>query len=392
MIENEKTRRKILIIADTHDTSNQIQQLLHDSEYEVVLDLNVGTTNNTIKHFKADLVLLDLVSQQWDVSKVCHEIKSYTLTSGNYIPVIALSDVDHLENFPVGTEDGVDDFILRPVKEQELLARIRGLLRIQGLQDNLREAHDRLARAHRIIEKEISIVGQIQRSFLPRKFPSHPNIRIAAHYQPSMQAGGDYYDILPIDDNHWGIVMADIAGHGVSAAVVMALTQMAVKEFSANILSPQKALNVFNDKLNDHLSSDHFVTMFYAVLDLTTLELTYASAGHHPILMYDAKENRVAFMKTDPGFPLRTFNTGGYREFTATLSRGDQLLLYTDGVTDVLNPEREFYGAQRLIEIFERNVRTSPEVITQTIYQDTEIFRAGSDRMDDFTLMLIRVE
>lgn len=392
MNENEKTRRKILIIADAQETSHQIHQLLKDSGFEVVLNLDVGSATKTVKHFKADLVLLDLTSPEWDVSNVCHEIKSYALTTGNYIPVIALSDVDHLEYFAVGTDDGVDDFILRPVKEKELLARIRGLLRIQGLQDNLREAHDRLARAHRIIEKEISIVGQIQRSFLPRKFPSHPNLRIAAHYQPSMQAGGDYYDILPIDDNHWGIVMADIAGHGVSAAVVMALTQMAVKEFSANILSPQKALNVFNDKLNDHLSSDHFVTMFYAILDLTTLELIYASAGHHPILMYDAKENRVAFMKTDPGFPLRTFNTGGYREFTANLSQGDQLLLYTDGVIDVLNPEREFYGAQRLIEIFERNVRTSPEVITQTIYQDTEIFRAGSDRMDDFTLMLIRVE
>ncbi|MEW6235650.1 MAG: SpoIIE family protein phosphatase [Candidatus Omnitrophota bacterium] len=369
--------------------NKQLWQVLEKGGYELFIEESPKAIQEVMRNIEPDLVLMDYSMTEKIEDDLCKEIKKYSVERGKFIPIILLFTLSDFDNKLAGLDNGADDFLIKPPSPKELLARVRNLLRVCDLQDNLRETNVRLERAQRIIEREINIVGQIQRSFLPRTFPSHPNLRLAARYQPSTQAGGDYYDVVSLDENRWGIVIADIAGHGVSAAVVMALTQMAVKEFSSDANSPQEALKIFNEKLNRHLSSEHFVTMFYSILDLRTMELTYASAGHYPMMFYSAHEHRVKMLEIEPGFPLRTFNSERYEQKNETLKPGDKILLFTDGVTDVFNLEKEFYGVERLKETFLRNCDTSPEVLVQTIYHDTEIFRKGKTRLDDFTLMVI---
>jgi len=389
----EKPRR-ILIVESSQSSylqslNSQLWQVLEKGGYELFVEKSSKVIHEVMQNIEPDLILMDVSMTSQMEGSLCKEIKKYGAAIGKFIPIILLFSLNDFDNRLAGLDSGADDFLIKPPAPKELLARVRNLLRVRDLHDNLRETNDRLKRAQKIIEREIYIVGQIQQSFLPRAFPSHPNLKLAARYQPSTQAGGDYYDVLSIDENRWGFVIADIAGHGVSAAVVMALTQMAVKEFSSSINSPQEALKTFNEKLNRHLSSDHFVTMFYSILDLRNMELTYASAGHLPMMHYSSQEHQVKMLDVEPGFPLRTFNSEKYEEKKVTLRPGDKILLFTDGVTDAFNRSKEFYGAERLKDILLRNSDSSPEVLVQSIYDDTEIFRNGKPQLDDFTLMAI---
>ncbi len=387
-----KQPHKILVVDDSRVFCFQVKELLESEHYEVLLEMSTDRVMDIVRQQRPDLVIMDVIMPHHNGYDICREIKNYASQQGLFIPVILLTALDHVDNKVEGLDSGADDFLSKPPSQKELLARVRGLLRLSDLQSNLREAHDRLEKAHQLIQREISLVGQIQRSFLPKQFPFHPRLDLAAFYKPSVHAGGDYYDVIEIDEHHWGFVMADVAGHGMSAAVVMALTQMAVKEFAKDCTQPNDALLIINEKLNHHLSSNHFVTMFYAVLNLETMEMTYASAGHNPMMHYCAPQQEVNLLQTDSGFPLRTFENQSYHQQQIHLNPGDKLLLFTDGVTDVINEEKDFFGEVRLKQTFFESANVSTEIIVQTIYQNTEIFRDGHQRADDFTLMVAAIK
>ena len=383
------SKRTILVIEDSRLDGMQVRMLLEKEGYEVALAMDAREAMQILSHHIPDLVILDIMlpdKSGWDV---CKDIKSYTSERNRFVPVILLTSLGEVDNKVFGFESGADDYLVKPPAKKELLARIRSMIRIRDLQENLRKMNSKLSHAQKIIKRDIKIVAQIQRSFLLSEFPYHPKMELAAKYTPSYQAGGDYYDVVEVDNDHWGIIIADIAGHGVSAAVVMAVTQLTVKEFAVGITSPSEALLQINKKLNQHLSSEHFVTAFYAIVNIHTMEMVYSSAGHNPMLYYSAKEDKVSLLKTGPDFPLRTFETEQYEEKSMQMNPFDKILLFTDGVLDVQNPEMDFYGQERLEKIFKDNHAVTSEELVDRIVQDTEFFRRGKRRLDDFTLLVI---
>ncbi|MBD3268056.1 SpoIIE family protein phosphatase [bacterium] len=389
MVSRENKKRTILVIEDSRLDGLQVRLLLEKEGYMVSLATTAKEAMTCLSRHIPDLVILDILlpdKSGWDV---CKDIKQFSSERKRFVPIILLTSLGDVEDKVFGFESGADDYLVKPPSKKELLARIRSLIRIRDLQENLRRAHRKISKAHRIIRRDINIVEQIQRSFLPQSFPYHAELELAAKYQPSYHAGGDYYDVLHVDEEHWGFIIADIAGHGVSAAVVMAITQICVKEFICGLVSPSEALTRLNEKLNQHLSSEHFVTAFYAVLNTKTMEIVYTSAGHNPMYYFHNESQTIEPLKTGPDFPLRTFKTEKYEEKSLHLCPGDKILLFTDGVLDVQNPHMKFYGEKRLENIFLENGKESPNCIVERIVQDTESFRGDRKRLDDFTLLVL---
>ncbi len=240
-------------------------------------------------------------------------------------------------------------------------------------------------------DREQKRLIELQHHFLPQSFPDLPGIEWAARYHPSKMVGGDYYDVFPMNNDAFAIIMADISGHGYSAAIVMSMTQFAVKEFAPGCSSPSEALSVINNKLQKHMLPHHFVTMFFGLLNVKTKTLTYSSAGHIPMLQFQASTNCVKHLSIQPSYPLCTFPAEDYPEEQSQLSANDICLFYTDGVTDSPNARDEFYGEDRLIQSLEAFSASNAKHLVDAIHASVEEHRGAVDRLDDFTLLSMRI-
>jgi serine phosphatase RsbU (regulator of sigma subunit)/CheY-like chemotaxis protein len=409
-MNSENFGNTVLLIDGSSNDTKDIMSLLIEEQYNVFKASSVEEALHVVEYIYPALVLINGSSLTRDINEICIQIRDATSRSIRNIPLIYLEpvngeyknnsasvkEVDACFPFPKFEEPALDQNVqstgyscITQLSNNHFLSLLRGHMNIRALKTSVEESHRQLSRAQRIMDRELSETAKMQRSFLPGIFPYHAELELAALYYPSIKVGGDYYDVNKIDDDHWGLVIADIAGHGTAAAVVMALTQMVVKEFGKGITSPQQALFKFNEKLNANLSSDHYVTMFYAVLNIQTMEMVYSHAGHVPLMHYLSVDDVIFDMKNEPSFPLRTFEMESYEERSIVLQPGDKILFFTDGVTDIQNKQNVFFGADRLRKVFLDNHQCSCEEMVQRIFNETESFRQDRDRMDDFTLMTL---
>ncbi len=247
-----------------------------------------------------------------------------------------------------------------------------------------------LSQAYDAINNELKIVGDIQRSLLPETLPEIPTLDLAAHYQTSVQAGGDYYDIFPLPDNQWGIFIADVSGHGTPAAVVMAITHAIVHSYPGPTMPPGLVLQHLNTKLCNHYTARNpaFVTAFYAVYNPATHVFTYASAGHNPPRLKTTLGVRA--MDEVASLPLGIRPEEIYVEHAVNLTPGDTVLLYTDGVTESFNTAREMFGEERLDTLLARH-HANPDRLIEAILVAVSDFTDARPAADDRTILAITV-
>ena len=244
------------------------------------------------------------------------------------------------------------------------------------------------------LDRELQVVGEIQRSLLPRELPPIPGFELSAYYQTSARAGGDYYDFFPLQGGGWGLFIADVSGHGTPAAVLMAITHAVAHSQPGTHTPPGELLN----HLNEHLTRSYtrngtFVTAFYAVLDPSTRTLTYAAAGHNPPRL--VRRGRVQSLDRSRALPLGILDGQSYEQATVVLERGDLLLLYTDGITEAAAPlrgseSREMFGVERLDRLLVDCGATSALGCVERIRADVAAFCKVSPPADDQTLIAIR--
>ena len=258
---------------------------------------------------------------------------------------------------------------------------------------------NQLAKALAALDRELQTVGEIQRSLLPETLPSIPGFDLAAYYQTSARAGGDYYDFFPLDGNQaggcgWGLFIADVSGHGTPAAVLMAITHAVAHAQPGTHTPPASLLAYLNDRLaRAYTHNGTFVTAFYAVLEPQTRTLTYSVAGHNPPRL--VRGGRVLPLAGDGGLPLGVLDAQVYGESTMTLEPGDLLLFYTDGITEAMAPlkgadHRELFGTGRLDQLLlECGSRTAEQCVAH-IRVGVAAFCENAPLTDDQTLIAIR--
>jgi serine phosphatase RsbU (regulator of sigma subunit) len=245
---------------------------------------------------------------------------------------------------------------------------------------------------HERTMQELRVARDIQVSFLPESCPSLPGWEIAADWRAAREVGGDFYDFIPLDEAHVGFVIADVADKGVPAALFMSLSRTLVRASAGEARSPTTTLQRVNELILDETRSEMFVTLFYAVLNWNTGQLTYANAGHLPPILWRCHQDAASRVTTltARGTVLGVFEHISLEEQQITIEPGDILVLYTDGVTEPINDQEEEFGEERLIQVITENCQRPCDEIVARIRAAVSEFAGDQPPFDDYTLIGLR--
>lgn len=246
----------------------------------------------------------------------------------------------------------------------------------------------RLQSANQAAAKEMQMVAQMQQSILPASLPKIPTLDLAVYYQTSSHAGGDYYDFLALPKGRWGILIADVSGHGALAAVLMAITHSLTKTYTGPPWPPGLLLSYLNRHLATHYTGafSSFVTAFYAIYDPDRGTLTYANAGHVPPRLIRCQDGSRRLMEGKKRLPLGISEREEYPEDVVVLTPGDQVIFCTDGIIDAMSPDGESFG----IEGVDKALAHCPigaQAMVDCVLNDLKQFTAGAAPTDDRTLL-----
>jgi phosphoserine phosphatase RsbU/P len=238
------------------------------------------------------------------------------------------------------------------------------------------------------LEKQVQLAADVQQRMIPQTPPKVPGVDLAAVYVPCFQLGGDFYDFIPLPDDNIGLAIADVAGKGVPASLIMASVRAALRAQVDNVYYLYEVVRRVNLMLYRDTTPSEFVTLFYGVLDARTRHFTFCSAGHPAALVL--RKGDIIELTAD-NMVLGIDPNEQYRQNVFELTSGDILLMYTDGLTDAMNFQQETFGKQRLLEAFQRGGDTA-ELVTQNIIWDIRKHVGMANPTDDITMIVARME
>jgi sigma-B regulation protein RsbU (phosphoserine phosphatase) len=242
-----------------------------------------------------------------------------------------------------------------------------------------------LDEAYRKLDDEMRQAGLVQRALLPQELPAIDGLDLGASYVTCSRAGGDYYHVLPLPDGRWGLFLADVSGHGVAAAVGMAMLHTLVHSCPEPCAPPGRVLAHVNRHLGAVAPEGMFATAFYGVYEPLTRRLTYSIAGH-PLPLLRRRNHAVVELERTPGLPLGILERDSWDEQVVTLAPGDALLLFTDGITEGTNAAGEMFGGERLADAVRLGPQR-PQRLVQHVERHFQNFRGDAPDMDDRTLL-----
>jgi serine phosphatase RsbU (regulator of sigma subunit)/energy-coupling factor transporter transmembrane protein EcfT len=267
-----------------------------------------------------------------------------------------------------------------------MTASIEGLLREKAEKERL--------------EQELRIARSIQMSLLPQGPLNMPGVSLSGHCEPAREVGGDYYDFLPLEDGRLGVLIADVAGKGTSAALYMAELKGLMLSLSRYHVSPRQLLIEANRIISKHLDARSFITMTYAVIDMRARTMTCSRAGHCPLIYVPGPDagSRTPQVLTPEGMVLGLqFDLGDtfdrlLEEVTLPLGRGDLFVFYTDGISEAMNSQGDCFGDQRLVELAQRNADLASDDLRERILTEVRTFAGDAAQHDDMTMVLLKID
>jgi sigma-B regulation protein RsbU (phosphoserine phosphatase) len=249
--------------------------------------------------------------------------------------------------------------------------------------------HEQLS-AQMLLQHDLQLAERIQHSFLPKAVPTIPGCRFAVRYEAARHIGGDYYDFIRVAEDGIGVSVGDVSGKGVSAALYMAKLSSEMRFHARGSLSPGTVLKRLNRSLAEEMEIGMFVTLALLVLDPSQRRLTIASAGHPPPLVRSAGGS-VAELKVPPNLPLGVRDDAAFSEASYALQPGDNVLLYTDGVTEAMDPAGRMFGLKRLRQVVAGGGEHPRELLAAVGGALAE-FTAGHPPSDDQAMVCLEVE
>ncbi|MBN1163871.1 MAG: anti-sigma factor antagonist [Candidatus Krumholzibacteriota bacterium] len=245
------------------------------------------------------------------------------------------------------------------------------------------------------MQKEMQVAQEIQHSLLPSKVPQVSGYDIASLYRAAKEVGGDYYDFVNVDEDSLGVVVADVSGKGVPGSLVMTMIRTALRMEARGSLSAADVMSRMNDFVTEDMKKGMFVTIFYVILDSKNRIISYASAGHNPMILFRAETDETFFLNPR-GFPVgislpddslfrRSIDVEKIK-----LKKDDMLVIYTDGVTEAMNSAREQYGEDRLIRLIKQFGQLKPDQFIERLNEDIRDFTGDYPQNDDITVVAIK--
>jgi serine phosphatase RsbU (regulator of sigma subunit) len=238
------------------------------------------------------------------------------------------------------------------------------------------------------LETEVQLARQIQQTFIPEELPQFEDWELAARWKTARQVGGDFYDVFELPNKKLGLFIADVADKGVPAALFMALTRTLVRAAVLEFEAPADALRRVNDLLIPDTKQGMFVTAVYAVLDMEECELHYVNAGHNPPLWVKCDGTLQRLTRT--GVALGASEEAKYEQRVIQFEREDNLMLYTDGLTESFNIDGDFFGEERLIEAIQASRCSSASELLDVVEKSLLNFVQDMPPADDLTMLVLR--
>ncbi len=242
------------------------------------------------------------------------------------------------------------------------------------------------------IEGELNAAREIQMSMVPKMFPAFPDrpeFQLYAALEPAKEVGGDLYDFFFTDNDHLVFLVGDVSGKGVPASLFMAVTKTLLKSKATADAGPDRIFQSVNDELAKGNDMSMFATVFCGILDTKTGKVDYSSAGHNPPVILE-RDGEPRYLPLDGTLALGAFEGSAYHRGTLTLAPGDNLILYTDGVTEAMNQKSDFFSDEGLLHSLRGTGGQSPEDMLKKILSDVHAFAAGAPPSDDITLLVLK--
>jgi phosphoserine phosphatase RsbU/P len=371
---------KTLLLVDDEPANIQIVNSILKDIYNTRIATNgVKALELANEDPPPDLILLDVKMPGMDGYEVCARLKSADRTRD--IPVIFLTGQTEIDDETKGFEVGAVDYIHKPFSPAVVQARVRTHLMLRGISEQLE-------RQLQTIQCEMDTARQIQLSILPREIPAIKRLDIAARYIPMTSVAGDFYDFIRIDEHRIGILVADVSGHGMPAALISSMLKIALDGQAGCALEPARVLAGLNRALCGKFQG-HFVTAVYVVVDTEKQSLHYAGAGHPPLVIMDhSAEEARDFVEN--GLFLGTFPEATYTSIEISFKAGDSCVLYTDGVMEMTDRSEEQFGLDRLKQFLQENQNLSVGQFVDALLDRLSRWSglaSGREPEDDITLL-----
>jgi sigma-B regulation protein RsbU (phosphoserine phosphatase) len=388
---------RILIADDQQDVLDALRLLLKGHGYSIETVNSPADLLSAVARREFDILLIDLnYARDTTSGREGLDVLSRLREIADAPPVVAMTGWATVGLAVEAMQYGVSDFVEKPWTNARLLEILQKQISLGRERRELRRraAEEARAREEALIhqqeqERDIAEAKAIQEKLLPREIPQMPGYEIASAWQSARVVGGDYFDILPLDEKSLGICIADVAGKGMPAALLMCNLQAAVRGLASLSVAPDLLCRRLNSIVYRNTDSDRFITFFYAQLDGPTRRLAYVNAGHNPpfVLRADGSHERLR----EGGTVLGVFDGQEYELGSAQLSPGDRLLLYTDGVTEARNAADEEFGEVRLLRLLEDHRTLSADELQAKILAVVAEF-SGGRWQDDATLLVLAVD
>ena len=367
---------RILVVDDTPANVQTVAEILKGKGYALSVATNGRQALEILDQVRPDLVLLDVLMPEMDGFETCRRLKASP--AWRDLPVIFLTSKTDPTDLVTGFEIGAVDYVAKPFNAVELLARIHTHLTIDQLRRSLAEAHRR----------ELEMAYRVQAGLIPATLPDVAGWDLAARWQPAREVSGDYYDFIR-NPGRLGLVVADVSGKGMHAALFMASTRSILRAKATAALTPAEALTQANAMLCEDATGGMFVTLCYADVSPDGPGVSYVSCGHNPPFWYHADRRTISELEPT-GSVLGMDEDLRCRATSFEVGAGDVLLFYTDGFTETFNERGELFGEERLKEVLARHAAEPAARILEAIERERAAFAGAVPPSDDRTAVIAK--
>ena len=381
---------KIMVVDDEPDLESLIRQRfrrqIRDGQWDFIFAANgLEALSRLLEHPDINIILSDINMPEMDGLTLLAKLNELKNPALKTVIVSAYGDMD---NIRTAMNRGAFDFVTKPVDFNDLETTIKKTIHELEILRQAQQEHDQLV----AIQQDLVVARNIQQSILPKVFPPFPErneFDIYAGMTPAKEVGGDFYDFFLIDKERLGLVIGDVSGKGIPAAIFMAVSRTLLKATAMKGLLPSECLAYVNNLLCLESTAAMFVTIFYGIFNTTTGELEYSNGGHNPPYIMKA-DGKVQPLEMAGGIALGVMEEMSYVVDRIELQPGDGIFLYTDGVTEAFNAGGVMYTNQRLEQLLTGQNSQSIKAIVQQVFQDVSDFSTGMEQSDDITILSMR--
>ena len=374
----EIQRQRIVVIDDNENDLQVTKRLLDRRGYDAIPATSGEEGLRLAQQLLPDAIIVDYRMPGMNGFEVTRRIKADPQLQT--IPVLMLTGSDSAEHVVEGLGAGAEDFVTKGSDIEIVVARLRALLRMKAYQDQLRRMNQQMTR-------DLQIARRVQEALVPQRAFTSPRIEIRSAYIPSEVLSGDFYDYFTVDDFMY-LFVADVSGHGLPSAILVSLLKSYIHTEAAN----DRSLAEFMARLNDFLFSVSLPTQF-ATAALFRIdagrELVYANAAHPPFLLHERQSGKTIVIE-QPSNLLGALPSMQFEECRIKVAPGDTLFVYTDGLTDRVDGNGEFYSIDRVAAVLDRTHDAGVGAVYDAIYADVNDFAATEEFKDDIAFVVTR--